>query len=61
MAAGLSYGLTPNTFVDFGARMTYIPKVKWTLVNEAATRHRDLVNAEDLIYLNIMLGLRFEF
>ena len=61
LAAGFSYGLTANTFVDFGARLTYIPKVKWTLVNEDGTRHRDLISAEDLIYLNLMLGLRFEF
>lgn len=61
LAAGFSYGLDENMYIDFGARLTYIPKVKWTLTNEDGTRHRDLISAEDLIYLNIMLGLRFEF
>ena len=41
LAAGFSYGLTETMFVDFGARMTYIPKVKWVLTNEDGTRHRD--------------------
>ena len=61
LAAGFSYGLTETMYVDFGARMTYIPKVKWVLTNEDGSRHRDLISAEDLIYLNLMLGLRFEF
>lgn len=61
LAAGFSYGLTETMFVDFGARMTYIPKVKWVLTNEDGTRHRDWIAAENLIYLNVMLGLRFEF
>ena len=61
LAAGFSYGLSETMFIDFGARMTYIPKVKWTLTNEDGTRHRDLISAEDLIYLNFTLGLRFEF
>ena len=61
LAAGFSYGLNETMFIDFGARLTYIPKIKWTLTNEDNTRHRDWISAEDLIYLNIMLGLRFEF
>lgn len=61
VAAGFSYGLTETMFVDFGTRLTYIPKVKWTLTNEDDTRHRDWISAEDVIYLNFTLGLRFEF
>ena len=61
LAAGFSYGLTETMLIDFGARMTYIPKVKWVLTNEDGSRHRDWISAEDLIYLNVMLGLRFEF
>ncbi len=61
LAAGFSYGLDENMYIDFGARLTYIPKAKWTLTNEDGTRHRDLISSEDLIYLNFTLGLRFEF
>ena len=61
LAAGFSYGLTEEMYFDFGARMTYIPKVKWVLTNADGTNHHDWINAEDLIYLNVMLGLRFEF
>lgn len=61
LAAGFSYGLTETMFIDFGARMTYIPKVKWVLTNEDGSRHRDWISADNLIYLNVMLGLRFEF
>lgn len=61
LAAGFSYGLTETMFIDFGARMTYIPKIKWVLTNEDGSRHRDWISAENLIYLNVMLGLRFEF
>ena len=61
LAAGFSYGLSETLFFDFGARMTYIPKVKWTLTNEDGTRHRDWIRVEDLMYLNFTLGLRFEF
>ncbi len=60
-AGGISYGLTENMYLDFGARLAYIPKVKWQLTNEDNTRHRDWISAENLIYINLMLGLRFEF
>lgn len=60
-ALGVSYGLTETMFFDFGARITYIPRVKWELSNEDATKHREFFDAENLIYANIMLGLRFEF
>lgn len=61
LAAGMSYGITDTIFLDLGARIAYIPRVKWTLTNADDTRHRDWFNAENLIYANIMLGLRFEF
>ena len=60
-AAGFSYGLDEGIFMDFGTRIAYIPKIKWTLTNEDNTRHRDWIGAENLIYINMMLGLRFEF
>ena len=61
LAAGVSYGISQNMFLDFGARLAYIPKIKWALKNEDGTRTRDWVSAENMIYANIMLGLRFEF
>ena len=61
LALGLSYGFTEKMFLDFGARFMYVPKIKWALSNEDDTRHRDWFSAKNMIYTNIMLGLRFEF
>lgn len=61
LAVGFSYGLTESTFLDLGARVTYVPKVTWTLSNEDGTKHRDWYSAKNIIYANIMLGIRFEF
>lgn len=61
LSAGMSYGITEKMFLDFGARMMYIPRVKWGLTNEDDTKHREFFSAENLIYLNLMLGIRFEF
>ncbi len=61
VAAGISYGITETMFLDFGARIAYVPKVKWTLSNNDGTRHRDWFSAKNMIYANVMLGLRFEF
>ena len=61
LSAGLSYGITEKMFLDFGARAMYIPRVKWGLTNVDDTKHREFFSAENLIYLNLMLGIRFEF
>lgn len=61
VAAGVSYGITQTMFLDFGARVAYVPRVKWVLTNSDDTRTRDWYSAKNLIYANIMLGLRFEF
>ncbi|MDR0726653.1 MAG: hypothetical protein LBF37_01165 [Rickettsiales bacterium] len=61
LAVGFSYGLTKTTFLDFGVRATYIPKVTWSLSNEDGTRHRDWFSVKNLIYANVMVGVRFEF
>ncbi len=61
IAAGMSYGITDGMFVDFGARIAYIPKIKWALSNQDDTRHRDWFSGKSMIYANVMLGLRFEF
>ena len=60
-ALGVSYGIAENMFMDFGARIMYLPRVKWELRNEDSTRHREWFSAENLIYANLMLGIRFEF
>lgn len=61
LALGLSYGITDKTFLDFGARFMYIPKIKWALANEDGSRHRDWFSVKNVMYTNVMLGLRFEF
>lgn len=61
LSAGFSYGINENMFMDFGARVMYIPKVKWELTNDTGSRHREWFSAENLIYANIMMGIRFEF
>lgn len=58
---GLSYGFAQNMFMDLGARVMYVPRVKWALSNEDDSRHRDWFSGENLIHINVMLGLRFEF
>lgn len=60
-ALGFSYGLNKYLFVDLGARLSYIPTVKYQLVNADDTHRMDLFSAKNLIYTNIMLGVRFEF
>ncbi len=61
LAAGMSYGITETMFIDFGARVMYVPKIKWALSNKDDTRTRDWFSAKNMIYANVMLGLRFEF
>ncbi len=61
LSLGLSYGITEKMFFDIGARVAYIPRIRWALSNEDASQHRDWFSAENAIYANIMLSLRFEF
>ena len=61
LSAGISYGITEQIFLDFGARLMYIPRVKWGLTNADDTKHREFFSAENLIYTNLTLGIRFEF
>lgn len=61
LAVGASYGITESMFFDFGVRLTYLPKIKWGLRNSDDTHHREFFSAENVIYANIMAGLRFEF
>lgn len=61
LALGLSYGITESMYFDLGARLMYIPKIKWKLTNVDNTRNRDWFSAENMFLANIMLGIRFEF
>ena len=60
-ALGLSYGISEYTFLDFSARVMYIPKITWNLVSSDGSMHREWFAAENMIYTNLMLGVRFEF
>lgn len=60
-ALGLSYGISEYTFLDFSARVMYVPKISWELVNSTGDLHREWFSAKDMIYTNLMVGLRFEF
>lgn len=61
IALGASYGITKYTFLDFGARVIYVPKITWNLVNTDASQHREWFSAKNMIYSNFTVGLRFEF
>lgn len=61
LAAGLSYGIARNTYLDFGARAMYLPNIKWKLSNADGSKHRDLFESKNNFYINLMLGVRFEF
>jgi len=58
---GVSYGIVDKMFLDFGARIIYIPQIDWSLANADDTRHREWFSARNVIYTNLMLGMRFEF
>ena len=60
-ALGVSYGITDYTFLDFGARVIYIPKITWNLVNTDGSQHREWFSAKNMLYSNFTVGLRFEF
>lgn len=60
-ALGVSYGIAEYTFLDFGARVIYIPKITWNLVNSDGSQHREWFSAKNMIYSNFTVGLRFEF
>ena len=60
-AIGAAYGISEYTFLDFGVRVMYIPTIKWDLVSNDGTQHREWFSAKDMLYTNFMVGLRFEF
>jgi len=60
-ALGFSYGIAESTFLDASFRLMYIPKITWNIANSAGTQSREWFSAENMIYTNFMVGLRFEF
>lgn len=60
-ALGVSYGISEYTFLDFSARLMYVPTIKWELTNSDGTQHREWFSADNMLYTNLMVGLRFEF
>jgi len=58
---GASYGITEYTFIDFGARLMYVPKTTWAIANSDGSQHRNWFSADNTFYTNLMIGLRFEF
>ena len=60
-AIGAAYGISEYTFLDFSVRVMYIPEIKWNLVSNDGSQHREWFAAKDMLYTNFMLGLRFEF
>ena len=64
-ALGFSYGMSDRMFLDAGVRAMYIPKIKWQLTNaesgQLSEKRRDWFSAENMIYVNAMIGLRVEF
>ena len=60
-AIGFSYGINETTFFDLGARLIYVPKITWSVSNSDGTNHREWFAAENMLYTNIMAGIRFEF
>ena len=61
LAAGASYGISDGVFLDFGARLLYVPNVKWTISDETGDRSRDWFSVKNMFWANIMLGIRAEF
>lgn len=60
-ALGFSYGIAESTFVDASVRLMYIPKITWNIVNSSGSQYREWFSAENMLYTNFIVGLRFEF
>jgi hypothetical protein len=66
VAAGFAYGIDDGVFFDFGARASFVPKIRWALNNGAdsnatTSKERDIFSAGNIIFVNAYAGVRFEF
>jgi len=65
-AIGAAYGIGEGIYFDVGARASWVPKIRWALNNEAkedkiTSKERSIFSAENIVFVNIYAGLRFEF
>jgi hypothetical protein len=67
-AIGMSYGIDEGFFFDIGARVSFVPKIKWSLNNDADTdpsaikpKERDIFSAANVMFTSVYAGIRFEF
>ena len=65
-AAGVAYGIGEGVYFDVGARASWIPRIRWALNNEAKEdkitfKERNIFSVENVVFVNIYAGLRFEF
>ena len=58
---GFSYGISEYTFLDLSARLTYIPKITWSIASSDGSLSREWMSAENMLYANFLIGVRFEF
>ncbi|MCL2758296.1 MAG: hypothetical protein FWE64_03175 [Alphaproteobacteria bacterium] len=66
VAAGFSFGIMDGLFLDGSVRLTYIPKVMFSLNNDfvadfPGSRTADVFSVTGLTYTTILFGLRAEF
>lgn len=64
-ALGFSYGIQHGIFFDIGARASYTPRIVWALNNKAHPdqnqKSHNIFSANDVVFVNIYAGMRFEF
>jgi opacity protein-like surface antigen len=66
-AAGIAFGIQDGVFLDLGARATYVPEITWSLNNQPLVdgkttyKERPFFSANDILFITVYAGLRFEF
>lgn len=60
-ALGFSYGIAKYTYLDVSARLTYVPKITWSIASTNGEHTREWFSAENMLYTNLLVGVRFEF
>jgi len=66
LAFGAAYGIGDGMYIDVGARGSLIPRIRWALNNEAdasagTPKEYGVFSAENIAFVNVYAGLRFEF
>ena len=66
-AVGIALGIQEGVFLDLGARATYVPEIMWSLNNQPLVdgkttyKERPFFSANDILFVTVYAGLRFEF